>query len=307
MTPVLIIGGTQDLQQYVTDALTGRGREVALLDPARETPLDDIIAASGAVLYLHDDGHERRRARRAARGRPQDAAAASGWDEVHDAVKKHKTPCVSAAKGARKGKGTVTEIRLPEVYGVDQILARSAGARSRRGGADGGSPGNRPERVRGPQGRRVVDPLAAEVGDGLGLVDEWITTALAGREIMIERDGSKLANFVLIDDLAEVLADALVETETNGDVNKPIVFGDDQAVSEIDAALLVARIAFRYNGGREVKVTGGKGTTRYIGHEHARGRGRGDQSTLDEVGWSTGRLTPLEDGVVRTMQRRTGR
>jgi len=271
--------------------------------PATPEDLDAVVAASEAVVYLHDDGHERRRPSRS-RGRPQDALA-SGWDVVADAVKKHKIPCVSAANGARKGKGTITEIRLPEVYGVDAGMARSA--RGVGGSGPGSGPGNRPERVRGPQGRRVADPLVADIAMASSLVDEWVSAALVGRDLTVERDGSALVNAVLVDDLAEIMVDALVETETNGDVNKQVVLGDDQAVSMIDASLLVARIAFRYNGGREVKVATGKGTTRYIGHEHARGKGRGDVSTLDEIGWTVGRLTPLEEGVIAVMARRVGR
>jgi nucleoside-diphosphate-sugar epimerase len=281
MPDVLVVGGPAALQEYVIDALAGRGRSattieeefVALPDTAT---IDSVVAASSAVIYLDDDGHERRRSRTAPASR-----STAKWAAVSDAVKAHEVPCVSTAKNARQGQGVVTEVRLPEVYGLGRSAVRGLASQAN------------------PQ---AAAKLMRKANSTLpSLVDEYAMQAIARRSINVDRDGSALVNAVLVDDMAEILVDALVETETNGDVNKPVVFGDDQATSEIDIANLVTRIAYRYNGGVEVKVV--TRPTRYFGHHQERGKGRGDVSNLDAVGWSVERLTALDDGVILVMSR----
>lgn len=92
MTPVLVIGGTQELRSCVLDALAGRGRDAVELDPGQTGSIDDAIQASGGVVYL--GGSDTR------------------WQQVRESLQVRGVVCVSTQPGARHWGRSISEVEV---------------------------------------------------------------------------------------------------------------------------------------------------------------------------------------------------
>jgi nucleoside-diphosphate-sugar epimerase len=297
MKTVLVTGGNGFIGRYVVEELASRGYHVSVLDTRYREPaagadlvLGDIRDATAVTESVaHADGVIHLAGVLGTQEtiqNPRPAAETNiiGGLNVLEACAQYDVPLVNIAVGNFWMNNTYS-ITKNTVERFVEMFVRFRGSRMTV--------------VRALNAYGPRQTAAAPFGPSKvrKIMPSFICRALTGLPIEIYGDGEQIMDMIYVQDVAEILVDALVRT-ADSEVAHLATYeaGTGRKTSVNDIANLVAG-AVRVSGGKLVEIN----HLPMRAGEDEKSVVIGNPLTLETLGWTPNDLVKLEDGVTKTV------